>query len=98
MKLRLSEQAQEDIRRIDAWWAENRPKNPLCFREELLEALEHIEAMPELAGTYASRTGKMYRKVPLRRSREVIYYEYFPEELLVAVVTIASPVVGGPDL
>lgn len=98
MKLRLSEQAQGDIKRIDAWWAEHRSKNPLRFRQELLEALEHIEATPTLAGTYTSKSGKKYWKVPLRKSREVIYYEYFPDEQLVAVVTIASPVYGGPDL
>ncbi len=54
--------------------------------------------MPELASTYTSRTNKKYRKVPLRKSREVIYCEYFPEEQLVAVVTIASPVFGRPEL
>lgn len=75
MKLRFSEQAQADIERIDAWWAKRRPKNPLCFREELLGALEHIEATPMLAG-----------------------YEYFPDEQLVAVATISSPVHGGPEL
>ena len=98
MKLRLSEQAQEDIERIDAWWAEHRPKNPLCFRQELVEALEHMEATPTLAGTYTSTSGRKYWKLPLRKSREVIYYEYFPAEQLVAVVTISSPVHGGPDL
>lgn len=98
MKLKLSVQAQEDIERIDSWWAAHRPKNPLCFREELLGALEHIEATPTLAGTYTSSSGKKYWKVPLGKSREVIYYEYFPEEQLVAVVTISSPVYGGPDL
>lgn len=98
MKLRLSEQAQEDIERIDSWWAKHRQKNPLCFREELLAGLEHIEATPMLAGTYTSRSGKKYWKMPLRKCREVIYYEYFPDEQLIAVVTISSPVEGDPDL
>jgi hypothetical protein len=63
-----------------------------------LEAFEQIEAMPELASIYTSGSGKTYRKVPLRKSREVIYYEYFAAEQLVAVMTVASPVLGGPDL
>jgi hypothetical protein len=77
---------------------EHRSKNPLRFRQEVREALEHIEATPTLAGTYTSRSGKKYWKVPLRRSREVIYYEYSPDEQLIVVVTISSPVRGGPDL
>lgn len=35
VKLRLPEDAQQDIERIDAWWRENRPAAPLLFLHEL---------------------------------------------------------------
>jgi hypothetical protein len=63
-----------------------------------LDVLEHIEATPTLASTHTTRSGKKYWKVPLGKSREVLYYEYFPDEQLIAVVTISSPVFGGPKL
>jgi len=49
-------------------------------------------------GGCTSKSGKKYWKVPLHKSREVICYEYFPDEQLVAVVTISSPVYGVPEL
>ena len=73
MNIKLSEQAQADIERIDSWWAEHRPLNPRLFRDELRFALKHIASAPLLSSVYVSRAGKKLRKVPLGRSREVIY-------------------------
>jgi plasmid stabilization system protein ParE len=95
--LRLSEQAQADIGRIEAFWAGRRPKNPLLFRQQLDAALDLIEIAPKLAAQYTSeRTGKTYFKVPLLRTRDVVYYEYDEDQQIVAVVTIQSPVRGDP--
>jgi plasmid stabilization system protein ParE len=93
----LSAEAQQDIERITAFWAKQRPKNPELFQQQLEEALNLIEVAPKLAANYTStRTGKTYFKWPLLRTRDVIYYEYVEEQSVVAIVTIQSPVAGEP--
>jgi plasmid stabilization system protein ParE len=64
VKLRLSEDAQQDIERIDAWWRENRPAAPLLFLQELRDAIEQIEIHPE-SGTPYKTAQKTYRRVVL---------------------------------
>jgi hypothetical protein len=98
VKLRLAEQAQQDIARIESFWAAQRPKNPLLFRQELNAALDVIEATPRLAASYTSeRTGKLYYKVPLPKTRNVVYYECDEAQSVAYIVTIQSPFAGDED-
>lgn len=97
MKLLITARARRDIARIEEWWSQHRAKSPLLFREELQEAFAHIEATPELARVYTSRAGKEYRKLPLEKTRQVVYFEVRSERGVVVVVAIASPV-GGKSL
>lgn len=89
MKLRISEEAQADIERIDAWWQEHREKNPWLFQDELAEALELIESSPRLGRIYEG--ARKYRWVLLLKSRYLVFYEHFPEQDLVAIVAVGSP-------
>src|SRR5688500_14458279 len=88
VKLRISEEAQADIERIDAWWQEHRDKNPWLFQDELAEALELIELSPRLGRIYEG--AHSYRWVLLLKSRYLVFYEHFPEEDLVAIVAVWS--------
>ncbi|MBN1612396.1 MAG: type II toxin-antitoxin system RelE/ParE family toxin [Polyangiaceae bacterium] len=98
MKLRLSEDAQQDIERIDAWWRENRPAAPLLFRQELRDAMDLLETHPE-CGTPYKTAKKTYRRVVLPKTRYLLYYEYDKEADLLAVTTIWSARRGsGPKL
>jgi plasmid stabilization system protein ParE len=98
VKLRLSEDAQQDIERIDAWWRENRPAAPLLFLQELRDAIEQIETHPE-SGTPYKTAQKTYRRVVLPKTRYLLYYEYDKGTDLLAVATVWSARRGsGPKL
>ena len=95
MKLRLSEQAQQDMETIDAWWREHRPAAPLLFRQELRAAIEQIEANPE-SGTPYLGAKKPYRRVIFLKSKYLLYYEYDRVAGVLAVASIWSGHRGGP--
>jgi plasmid stabilization system protein ParE len=89
VKLRLSEEAQQEIETIDAWWREHRPAAPLLFLQELREALLQIETNPE-SGTPYLGAKKPYRRVVLLKTRYLLYYEYDKAAELLAVASIWS--------
>jgi plasmid stabilization system protein ParE len=89
VKLRISEEAQADIERIDAWWQEHRDKNSWLFQDELAEALGLIESNPRLGCRYEGV--RKYRWVLLRKSHYLVFYEYFPADDLVAIISVWSP-------
>jgi plasmid stabilization system protein ParE len=98
VKLRLSEDAQQHVEEIDAWWREHRPSAPLLFRQELREAIVQIETTPE-SGTPYFKTEKPYRWVLLPKTRYLLYYEYQKELGVLAVAAIWSARRGrGPKL
>jgi plasmid stabilization system protein ParE len=51
----LSEEAQEQVERIDAWWRENRQAAPDLFTDELDQALRALEHAPGLGVRYPPR-------------------------------------------
>lgn len=92
MKVELSEPAELDIDRIDAWWRANRDHRNL-FRDELLAALKHIEHTPELGTLYETdELDSPLRYVLLKKTKHQLYYTI--EGDTVWVLTIWSSVTG----
>ena len=83
MKLRLSEDAQQDIERIDVWWRENRPAAPLLLLRELRDAMDQLETHPESETPYKEEN-RTYRRVVLPKTRYLLYYEPDKETGLLA--------------
>lgn len=73
MKLVVSPQAASDIEVALRWWLANRPKASKLLEQELKLVLEFIERTP-LAGI-PMRSGRPanVRRVPLPRSRYLVY-------------------------
>ena len=76
MKVELSDEAHEQVGKIDAWWRANRPTSPDLFTDELAQALTRLEGTPNLGTTYEAR-GKTVRRLLLRRTH---YHLYFVEQ------------------
>ncbi len=94
MKVEISEPAARDIERVDDWWRGNRERKDL-FREELLAALAHIEATPELAAIYESdQIDGAIRYVQLEKTKQQLYYVIEGETAL--VLAMWSTVTGQP--
>lgn len=95
MKVELSDEAQAEVERIDAWWRENRPAAPDLFSDELERALAVLGDTPALGGRYEAKPG--VRRLLLRRTH---YHLYFVERAeRVYVVSVWSAYRGrGPKL
>jgi plasmid stabilization system protein ParE len=94
VKLEISEPAELDIDRIDAWWRRNRDRRNL-FRDELLAALDHIERTPELGTLYETDEWDIpVRYVQLKKTKHQLYYTVQSNTVL--VLAIWSSVTGQP--
>jgi plasmid stabilization system protein ParE len=92
-----TEIADEDIRRIDSWWRENRSAAPDLFREELAECFAGIAQSPRIGHTYKSRRVLGVRRFLLRSTRHHVYYVIEPARVI--VLGVWSSVRGrGPAL
>jgi plasmid stabilization system protein ParE len=73
VKVELSDEAQAQVQRIDAWWRENRQAARDLFADELEEALCALEGSP----------GLRYEPIPNARRlllKRTHYHLYFVEE------------------
>lgn len=89
--------AQEQIDVIDTWWRANRSASPDLFAEEIAEAFSTIGLAPEAGHRYQHPAVKGVRRVPLRATRNHVYYVATEQAVLVLAVWGAVKG-GGPDL
>jgi plasmid stabilization system protein ParE len=75
VKVELSAEAEAQVKRIDAWWRENRQAAPDLFADELEQALLALTATPGLGVRYAPKPN--VRRLLLRRTQ---YHLYVVEE------------------
>ena len=89
--------AERQIRAIDSWWRANRTASPELFAQELAEAFSTIALAPEAGRRYPHPEVKGVRRMPLRATRNHIYYVASEESVL--VLAVWGAVKGaGPDL
>jgi plasmid stabilization system protein ParE len=99
VKVRLTEQAQEDARRIRRWWRKNRTKAPNRFSEELREVRKRLAVAADEGQAYRNLGGELVRWILLEKSGQHVYYVVREAERLVSVVAIHGAARGsGPDL
>jgi plasmid stabilization system protein ParE len=95
VNVELSDEAQAQMQRIDAWWRENRPSAPDLFADELEQALGALESSPRLGVRYEPRPG--VRRLLLRQTHYHLYF--LEEEERVYVLAVWSAFRGrGPRL
>ncbi len=74
MTLVFSEEADQDVEAIDAWWRANRLDAPRLFAEELASACVEIQRKPLILKPYAERKGVVVRRWHLRRTEQHVYF------------------------
>lgn len=88
MKLVVAPQAAEDIETAARWWRANRPAAPRRFEAELAQALELVAGLP-MAGARLRRGGPPgVRRLPLGRTRYLLYYRVLDDEDTVRVLRL----------
>lgn len=93
----VSPQAEAQIHAIDVWWRTNRSASPDLFAQELAEALSTVELAPEAGHRYSHPEIKGVRRVPLRATRNHVYYLHADDTVVVLAVWGAIKS-AGPDL
>ncbi len=88
MKLVVSPQASSDIEVAVRWWLANRPKAPGLLEEELRLAFDFISHTPQGGIPGASGRPAGVRRVPLPRSRYLLYYRVLEAEGTVRVLRL----------
>ena len=79
---------------IDAWWRANRSASPDLFAQELAEAFTTIGVAPQAGHRYRHTEVKGVRRIPLRATRNHVYYPATDEAVLVLAVWSAIKGVG----
>ena len=83
MKIVVAPQAVTDIEVAMRWWLSNRPKAPEPLQEELRGALAFISETPHAGIPMASGKPSTVRRVPLPRSRYLLYYRVLTDTVRV---------------
>lgn len=74
LRVKISRRADSQIRRVAAWWAENRTKAPGAVREDVGEALMLLAHQPFLGSSCANIGMPELRRLLLGRLRYFLYY------------------------
>jgi plasmid stabilization system protein ParE len=99
VKTRLAEPAQEQARKMNAWWRKHRPDARGLFGEELRDVQRCLAAKPDLGQPYVVRGGIIVRRLLMEKTRNHAYYEVREAERVVMIVALWGAVKGtGPDL
>jgi len=72
------------------WWEANRPAAPNALAEDVALALVQISEHPEAGGPVLSSRRRGVRRIPLRRTRYLIYYCVVREEIEILAFCHAS--------
>lgn len=85
MKVELSEEADAQVKEIDAWWRLNRLAAPELFTTELEQTLSALGQTPTLGAPYEAGT-KGVRRILLERTHHHLYFVEREETLYVIAV------------
>jgi plasmid stabilization system protein ParE len=80
VKLIISPQATSDIDVAVRWWRANRPRAPELLDRELREVFEFIIRTPHAGIPMRSGQPRNVRRVPLPRTRYLLYYRVIEAE------------------
>ncbi len=75
MKVRLSEDAEQQAEVCDLWWREHRKDSPSLFAHELAATRAQLSSTPKIGVVWAVVRGNPVRRFLMPRTRHHIYYE-----------------------
>ena len=96
LQVRITPQAEAQIRSIDHWWRDQRPTAPDLFAQELADAVRLIGNAPELGRLYRQSPVPYTRRILLRGARYHLYYVVRGHEVWVLALWHAQRGVGPP--
>lgn len=80
--LRVSRDAEAQIRQAARWWRENRPAAPGLLHQELQRGFQLIVGEPGIGPQAADLTAPQVRRLLLARIRYFLYYRITGEDVV----------------
>lgn len=78
--------AEDDMKRIDAWWSANRSAAPQLFLQELQHAIGLIADVPFVGKAHRHRAVPGLRRYLLRDSKYHVYYLFTGRDVVIVAV------------
>ena len=87
-RVRISPEAERQVRELEAWWTANRPASRTAFKEAFGAVLSHISRMPGLGRPCDDIQLPDVRRFPVAGSPYAVFYSVDREarEILIAAV------------
>ena len=74
MKLRVGKRAQQQAKKIEAWWVEHRPAAPTLFTDELEGTFWHICNVRDAGVRWPTPRRPTLRRILMPRSGNHVYF------------------------
>ncbi len=95
-RVTFTEKAKAQLRSALAWWRKHRPEAPELLAAEMRGVVAALREAPEIGFAYRGPRGTALRKVPLHRSRRMVFYVLDRETRTVTIVALWGAVRGKP--
>jgi plasmid stabilization system protein ParE len=96
LPVRITPEAEAQIREIDNWWQANRRAAAALFLDELVECFGVLEQAPHIGRSYRQSAVAGTRRFLLKRTRYHVYYVAGTEEVRVLAIWHAQRGIGPP--
>lgn len=96
LPVRITPEAEGQIREMENWWRRNRPAAPDLFLNELIESFELLSGAPQIGHLYRPSPVRRVRRLLLRGARYHIYYAVVQSEVRILPMWHAQRGVGPP--
>ena len=96
LPVKITPQAEAQIREINNWWRANRRAADALFLDELAECFKVLEQAPHIGRSYRSSPVASTRRFLLKRTRYHVYYVAMTEEVRVLAIWHAQRGKGPP--
>ncbi len=99
MKVRITRRAEAHVKRLRAWWAENRLAAPTLFDEEFGGTLHLLSEMPGAGVRWPTPRNPEMRRVLMSETHHHVYFYLDEAKKTVVVVAVwGAPRGSGPRL
>ena len=86
----IVQEAEQQLRDIDAWWQEERASSTASFMDEFSQTVELLSEMPDIGPLFRRTMRKGVRRVYMTRSKHWLYYVHDAAHSLVFVLAVWS--------
>jgi plasmid stabilization system protein ParE len=82
------DEAEAQLREIDAWWIANRPAAPTLFVDEFERCITLLDSSPDIGTSFHRTSIPGVRRLVMKKTKHVIYYVHDENNAVVYIVAV----------